>query len=170
MFGQFTVRQITAINFYHYLVWSDKTCHVTITVVIFTDFSRQDCPRGKRRYLGYSDVDFEACRPAAVTHYTHNGEIRRGGVDLFTPYFTLISAWRVGLRDPEDVTFTTLCCCQNRTSAPKPCSAVSVVICASVTHFIASSIYCKSPTSCVCLTIQGSPWPGISTSDAAERN
>ena len=39
----------------------------------------------KRRYLIYSEADFEVFRPAGATRYTDRGEIWRGGGDLWSP-------------------------------------------------------------------------------------
>ena len=50
-----------------------------------------------RRYLSYSEADFEVFRPAGVTRCTDGGEIWHGGVDLqnWNFYWDLIKMWNI---------------------------------------------------------------------------
>jgi len=60
----------------------DVTGGLCLTVSFFTGSIARSA---SRRYLIYSEADFEVFRPAGATRYTNGGEIWHGGWDQRSP-------------------------------------------------------------------------------------
>jgi len=81
--------------------WSYKSVSCTFVSSLRQCLFTGSIPRSaSRRYLVYSEADFEVFHPSGTTRCTNVGEIRHGGGDLRWRFVAAATSWsdRIGLR------------------------------------------------------------------------